>query len=167
MPTPEETARAVLDRAVEVGQLNLQPVAMTRKEISQEISLARFYLSDRAPKLDDDPDAEYMFLYDGCVVAVNAICHAFGYRSKGESGHETVLLAAEGLMKVLEPGLAKSLRDVRLTMRDKRHQAQYERVGAVSPEDLAFARATAGVVVAGLTIQSERVLGNSPGGITL
>jgi uncharacterized protein (UPF0332 family) len=76
-------------------------------------------------------------VYEGCVVAANALVAAYGYASGGESGHDEVLRAAAGLLFALGHKEESALLDtVRTWLRRLRHMAVYDNRAAVSADDV-------------------------------
>jgi hypothetical protein len=159
MGRPVDQVQRLFDLQVTSGAYKLRPEAFSRKELIDQMRLAWADVTDRADRQGADRDASYVFLYEGCVVAANVLIGAYGYRASGEAGHEQALKAAEGLLHATGDPEAVRLKDVRQVLRAKRHEAAYERTGAVSVQDLEHGREVAMDVVPALISAAARRLG--------
>lgn len=148
MDTRQQSTQQMIDKWARSQPENVRRATMTSKEILEEIRLAQYNLTVRAPRADGDPDQEYKLLYDACVVASNALMHAFGYRAAGAGGHRTAVSAAIGVLRSLgEERSAVEMQSVSAVLAVKRHEAAYERLYAIDADDLAFARSLAHNVI--------------------
>ena len=153
-------AQQMLDRWAKGQPENVRSAVMTSREILEEIRLAHHNIVVRAPRVDGDRDQEYKLLYDACVVAGNALMHAYGYRASGAGGHRAAVTAAVGVLRSLhDEGAAREVQSVSSVLAVKRHEAAYERLHAVDGEDLAFAHALSSSVVPVLCRRAAERLG--------
>ena len=133
-------------RAVETGQFQLDSLALTKRELQDQLDLVELPLGSARAEAERGvfPGAGLARAYDAAVVAANAVVAAMGYRGRGEGGHENVLRAAAGILHALgERSSRQDLEEVRQWMRPLRHSAQYESARMVTHADMGAALALA------------------------
>jgi len=137
--------RRQFDQAVARDQYRLSPLGggntppMTVAEIERWTSVAEEHLRVAQDRHVHQryPATALAEVYEGCVVAANALVAAFGYVSKGESGHDEVLRAASGLLHALGRRAESELLDtVRTCLRRLRHMAVYDNREIVTAQDV-------------------------------
>jgi hypothetical protein len=107
------------------------------------------------------PAAQLGNLYTACIDAANSLVEAYGYVSRGDGGHENVLLAAGAVLAVVDPVSARLVAEVRNWMRPLRHAGTYENLSAVTDDDVARARQIADALVAAIRGEVCNALGLS------
>jgi hypothetical protein len=153
----------VLDRLVVDDRIKLQRPSLPRhpKEVGQALLTADAYLAE-GTRPSSFPAARLGNLYTACVDAANSLVEAYGYVSRGESGHEHVLLAAGALLGVADPQAAPLVAEVRNWMRPLRHAGTYENLSAVTDADVERALRIATALVEAVREQVWAALGIEP-----
>ncbi|MHB8719209.1 MAG: hypothetical protein ACYDAC_10020 [Candidatus Dormibacteria bacterium] len=159
MDQRQKTAQQTIDRWARTQPELIRSAVMTAREILEEIRLAHHDLTVRAGQFAFDTDQQYKVIYDSCVVAANALLHAYGHRASGAGGHRAAVTGVVGLLRTLgHEQAATDAQSVSAVLAVKRHEAAYERLHAVDQEDLDFARAIAGSVVPVMCREAARRL---------
>jgi hypothetical protein len=156
-------AQEVLDRLVAADRIKLQRPSLPRhpKEVAQALVTADAYLAG-GTRPSFFPAARLGNLYTACVDAANSLVEAYGYVSRGESGHEHVLLAAGALLGVTEPQAASLVAEVRNWMRPLRHAGTYENLSAVTDADVEREVRIATSLIDAVRTQVSAALGIEP-----
>lgn len=160
MTVDRRQVRQHFDEAVARDVYRLSVRLATKRDVVEELRLAEAYVVSRFERNRPDPGVAYACLYDGCIVAANAILAAYGYRSSGDAGHEQAFRATEGLLTALgRPDLRAGVARVRTVLRRRRHEAVYETLDAVSAADVDAAHALALIVIPGLAEEAAAAMG--------
>jgi hypothetical protein len=127
-------------------KLHRPPLPRHPKEVAAALVVADAYLAEGS-RASFFPPAQFGNLYTACIDAANSLIEAYGYVSRGDGGHENVLLAAGAILALVEPASAALVADVRNWMRPLRHAGTYENLSAVTEADVARALDIAAALV--------------------
>jgi hypothetical protein len=161
-PDRRREAQQVIDRLVASDRVKLHKPPLPRhpKEVAAALVAADGYLAEGS-KASYFPAAQFGNLYTACIDAANSLVEAHGYVSRGDGGHEQVLLAAGALLSVVDPPAARHVAEVRNWMRPLRHAGTYENLSAVTPDDVDRARQIADALVTTIRDEIRDALGLS------
>lgn len=162
-PAQRREARQTLDRLVADDRISLRrpPLPRHAKEVAVALMAADAYLAEGS-RDSFLAAAQFGNLYTACIDAANGLVEAYGYVSRGEGGHESVLLAAGVLLAVTDPAAAQLVAEVRNWMRPLRHAGTYEDLAAVTAADVAHARELAAALVGAVRREVCAVMGLDP-----
>lgn len=138
--------------------LRKPPLPRHPKEVAAALVAADGYLAEGS-RASYFPAAQFGNLYTACIDAANSLVEAYGYVSRGEGGHEQVLLAAGAILGILDPEAAGLVAEVRNWMRPLRHTGTYENLSAVTADDVDRARRIGEALVAAVRREIRDALG--------